>query len=156
MPLPSQKAETPRIIIINRMKICVSMYIIYIYISRYIHTCTWFTFSMNENGEGNTHLFKVILRHFPTETTSFFRGCFRYQIHGCFRKLWYHQIIHFNRVFPLFSPSILGVFPLFLETSIFSLRIIVMVCIVAAARGSARGSASSATKDTGRLEEHPK
>ena len=27
------------------------------------------------------------------------------------------QIIHFNRVFPLFSPSILGVFPLFLETA---------------------------------------
>ena len=26
------------------------------------------------------------------------------------------QMIHFNRVFPLFSPSILGVFPLFLET----------------------------------------
>ena len=26
------------------------------------------------------------------------------------------QIIHFNRVFPLFSPSILGVLPVFLET----------------------------------------
>ena len=29
------------------------------------------------------------------------------------------QIIHFNRVFHYFSPSILGVFPLFLETPIF-------------------------------------
>ena len=28
------------------------------------------------------------------------------------------QIIHFHRVFPLFSPSILGLFPLFLETPI--------------------------------------
>ena len=30
------------------------------------------------------------------------------------------QIIHFNRGFPLFSPSILGVFPLFLETPIYN------------------------------------
>ena len=29
------------------------------------------------------------------------------------------QIIHFNTVFPLFSPSIFGVFPLFLETPIY-------------------------------------
>ena len=28
--------------------------------------------------------------------------------YGCFRKWWYPQIIHFNRVFHYFSPSILG------------------------------------------------
>ena len=31
--------------------------------------------------------------------------------YGCFRKWWYPQIIHFNRGFPSFSPSILGGFP---------------------------------------------
>ena len=37
-------------------------------------------------------------------------------IYGCFRKWWYPQIIHFNRVFH-YKPSILG-YPLFLETPI--------------------------------------
>ncbi len=37
---------------------------------------------------------------------------------GCFQKLWYPQIIHFDRVFH-YKPSIFGV-PLFLETSILS------------------------------------
>ena len=35
---------------------------------------------------------------------------------GCFRKLWYPQIIHFNRVFH-YKPSILG-YPYFSQTSI--------------------------------------
>ncbi len=34
---------------------------------------------------------------------------------GCFQKYGYPQIIHFNRVFH-YKPSILVVFPLFLET----------------------------------------
>ena len=41
-----------------------------------------------------------------------------WEIYGCFRKWWYPQIIHFNRVFH-YKPSILGV-PLFLETPICS------------------------------------
>ena len=38
--------------------------------------------------------------------------------YGCFRKSGYPQIIHFNRVFH-YKPSILGVFPLFLEPPIY-------------------------------------
>ena len=37
-------------------------------------------------------------------------------IHGCFRKSWYPQIIHFNRVFH-YKPSILG-YPYFGNTHI--------------------------------------
>ena len=35
------------------------------------------------------------------------------QLYECFRKWWYPQIIHFNRVFH-YKPSILEVFPIFL------------------------------------------
>ena len=40
-------------------------------------------------------------------------------VYGGFLKWWYPEIIHFNRVFHCKPPSILGVFPLFLETPIY-------------------------------------
>ena len=45
------------------------------------------------------------------------RGNIEHQPYGCFLKWWYHQIIHFNRVFH-YKPSILEV-PPFKETSIY-------------------------------------
>ncbi len=38
---------------------------------------------------------------------------------GCFQKFWYPQIIHFNRLFHEINHPFWGVFPLFLETSLY-------------------------------------
>ena len=47
-------------------------------------------------------------------------------LHGCFRKWWYPQIIHFNRVFH-YKPSILG-YPYFGNTHMFSPKFIIVEC----------------------------
>ena len=52
----------------------------------------------------------------------FFLGVHGRAASGCFQKSWYPQIINFNRVFH-YKPSILVVFPLFLETSKYELRV---------------------------------
>ena len=52
----------------------------------------------------NWHPLEMI--HFKNQLRTLRGGCYIYK-YGCFRKYWYPQIIHFNRVFH-YKPSILG------------------------------------------------
>ena len=58
----------------------------------------WNTGLLKNNGSWNSMVYEII----PTSLGSIF-----HPLYGCFRKWWYPQIIHFNRVFH-YKPSILG------------------------------------------------
>ena len=63
---------------------------------------------------------KIVFIHILVQLTQIFNTTYILPIgwlYGCFLKWWHRQIIHFNRGFH-YKPSILGVFPLFLETSV--------------------------------------